>query len=135
MAGYGGLLQQLAAGPAAASPLGAPPPAGARPGLGAPPSMPGLPPAPTGIGKMDTGLAGGSPREAASDAVLKLRDLKAHFPALAPRVDGWIAEIVAAGKPGGAAGMPGANDGASLGDAPAPAAPTSAPPLSSDDAL
>jgi hypothetical protein len=85
--------------------------------------MPGLPPAPTGIGKIDTGLTAGSPREAASSAVATLRDLKGHYPAAAPQIDGMIQAIVAMSKPQGANIQPGANDGVSLagGAAPPPA--------------
>lgn len=120
---YGSILQQAAA--AARPPIGPPPPM-QQPGptplasAGAPPAMPVLPnaaPPPTNVGKLDTGAK--TPKDAASDAINSLRELKSHFPGMAAQLDPVIESIKAAATPGGAAQAKSANDGvdSKLGDA------------------
>ena len=129
---YGSLLGQIAnAAPKPPGPAGPPgPPAALGIGAGPPPALPGLPPPPTGIGAMPVGDPSSDLKSKASEFVLAARELKGHLPALAPMLDQLVAQVVAAAKPTGAAGAPGANDGVKP---PAPAPPESS--SLSEDAL
>jgi len=94
---YGNALASLAGGGMGAPPSG-PNPAAHGVGMGPPPGMgPGMPPPPTGIGAMPIGAGAGDSKKAAADqAILDLRELTSHFPALGPMLSSTIDAIKAA---------------------------------------
>lgn len=113
---YGNSLAALAGG--GGPPIGAPPnPAAHGVGMGAPPGMgPGMPPPPTGVGAMPIGPGTGNSKKAAADqAILDLRELGSHFPALQQMLSATIDAIKAASStpappapPAGGPAVPGA---------------------------
>jgi hypothetical protein len=50
-------------------------------------------------GKMPTGASSSTAKEAADNAILKLREAKGHFPSLGAQIDGVIDAIKKASKP------------------------------------
>ena len=94
-------------------------------GLGEVPKMAGLPPPPTGIGKMPVGAPGNTKKVAGADAISALRNFIGFAPELANDINGIIDKIkqVAYDKPN-------ENQGPAIGDAgPMGAAQSGASPL------
>lgn len=83
-------------------------------GVGPPPDMPGVPPAPTGMGAMNTGNGGNTKKAAGDEAILALRTFQGFAPNLMNDINAIVDQIKAAckvEKPGpavGEAGPPGA---------------------------
>lgn len=76
-------------------------------GTGPPPQMPGIPPPPTNIGAMPTGMTTGDKKSAGNDAITALRSFQSFAPSMQGDVDAIIAKIKDAVKSEAQAPAPG----------------------------